>query len=241
MTRILSRLRWQVVHWGWDAAQRAGAVTAGTPAGRRFAAFGPRSIAAFPPGTVFGERWIAIGADTLIGALVCMSAGMVPGQDLGPVPVLRIGDRCVIGRGSHIVAHHSLVIGDDVFTGPYVYITDQNHGYANPDEPIGRQMPHNAAVRIGSGSWLGAGAVVLPGACIGRNVVVAAGSVVRGTVPDRCVVAGVPARVVRQYAPGGGWLRSGPSAPLAGPAPERLPGLAPERFQGVTQPPDPPG
>ena len=102
-----------------------------------------------------------------------LSAGMVPGQDLGPVPVLRIGDRCVIGRGSHIVAHHSLLIGDDVFTGPYVYITDQNHGYADPDVPIGRQMPVNAAVRIGSGSWLGAGAVVLPGACIGRNVVIA--------------------------------------------------------------------
>ena len=223
----VTRLRWRLVHWGWDAAQRAGAVTAGTPAGRRFAAFGPGSIAAFPPGTVFGERWIAIGADTLIGALVCMSAGMVPGQDLGPVPVLQIGDRCVIGRGSHIVAHHSLVIGDDVFTGPYVYITDQNHGYANPDEPIGRQMPHNAAVRIGSGSWLGAGAVVLPGACIGRNVVIAAGSVVRGTVPDRCVVAGVPARVVREYTAGQGWSRS------AGPAPERL--------QGLAQPPDPPG
>ena len=71
------------------------------------------------------------------------------------MPVLRIGDRCVIGRGSHIVAHHSLVIGDDVFTGPYVYITDQNHGYADPDVPIGRQMPLNDAVRIGSGSWLG--------------------------------------------------------------------------------------
>ena len=47
--------------------------------------------------------------------------------------MLRIGDRCVIGRGSHIVAHYSIVIGDDVFTGPYVYITDQNHGYADPD------------------------------------------------------------------------------------------------------------
>ena len=80
---------------------------------------------------------------------------MVPGQDLGPLPVLRIGDRCVIGRGSHIVAHHSLVIGDDVFTGPYVYITDQNHGYADPDIPIGRQMPLNNAVRIGSGSCSG--------------------------------------------------------------------------------------
>jgi acetyltransferase-like isoleucine patch superfamily enzyme len=156
---------------------------------------------------VFGEGSIAIGAGTLIGALVSLSAGMVPGQDLGPVPVLRIGDRCVIGRGSHLVAHQSLVIGDDVFTGPYVYITDQNHGYADPDMPIGRQMPHNTAVQIGSGSWLGAGAVVLPGACIGRNVVVAAGSVVRGIVPDRCVVAGVPARVVRQYMPGDGWAR----------------------------------
>jgi carbonic anhydrase/acetyltransferase-like protein (isoleucine patch superfamily) len=237
------QLRWRLVHWGWEAAQRAGVVTADTPAGRRFAAFGPGSIAAFPPGSVFGERWIAIGADTLIGALVSLSAGMVPGQDLGPVPVLQIGDRCVIGRGSHIVAHHSLVIGDEVFTGPYVYITDQNHGYADPDMPIGRQMPSNAAVQIGSGSWLGAGAVVLPGACIGRNVVIAAGSVVRGTVPDRCVVAGVPARVVREYTAGHGWNRSAGPAPerLSGPAPERLPGPAPERLQGLTQPPDPPG
>jgi len=226
----IPRLRWRLVHWGWRAAQRAGMITADTPAGQRFAAFGPGSLAAFPPGSMFGERWIAVGADTLIGALVSLSAGMVPGQDLGPMPVLRIGDRCVIGRGSHIVAHHSLVIGDDVFTGPYVYITDQNHSYADPDEPIGRQMPRNAAVQIGSGSWLGAGAVVLPGASIGRNVVVAAGSVVRGTVPDRCVVAGVPARVVRQYLPGDGWTRSGL---LTGPAPERL--------QGVTQSPYPPG
>ncbi len=205
MNRWLAGLRWRLVHWGWDAFQRAGVVTADTPAGRRFAEFGAGSMAAFPPGSVFGEHFIAIGAGTLIGPFVTMSAGMVPGQDLGPLPVLRIGDRCVIGRGSHLVAHHSLVIGDDVFTGPYVYVTDQNHGYEDPDEPIGRQMPLNAAVSIGSGSWLGTGAVVLPGASIGRNVVVAAGSVVRGTVPDRCVVAGVPAKVIRQYVPGAGW------------------------------------
>ena len=218
-------LAWRLVHWGWAAAQQAGVVTADTPAGRRFAAFGPGSMAAFPQGSVFGERWIAIGSGTLIGAMVSLSAGMVPGQDLGPEPVLRIGDRCVIGRGSHIVAHQSLAIGDDVFTGPYVYITDQNHCYDDPDEPIGRQFPRNAPVRIGSGSWLGAGTIVLPGACIGRNVAVAAGSVVRGTVPDRCVVAGVPARVVREYVPGDGWTRA----------------LAAERVQGVTQLPQPPG
>ena len=236
----LRQLRWRAVHWAWKAARDAGMVTADTPAGRRFAAFGRGSSAAFPAGSVFGERWIVIGEGTIIGAEVTMSAGMVPGQDLGPVPVLHIGDRCVIGRGSHIVAHHSLVIGDDVYTGPYVYITDQNHGYADPDVPIGRQMPLNAAVRIGAGSWLGAGAVVLPGACIGRNVVIAAGSVVRGTVPDHCVVAGVPARVVRSYIPGIGWSVSAESVP-AGSVTAGLGAVAVERVEGVAQAADPPG
>ncbi len=250
----LAGLRWRAVHWAWEAAQRAGVVTADTPAGRRFAAFGPGSMTAFPPGSVFGEGSIAIGADTVIGALVTMSAGMVPGQDLGSVPVLRIGDRCVIGRGSHIVAHHSLVIEDDVFTAPYVYITDQNHGYADPDTPIGLQLPHNAAVRIGSGSWLGAGAIVLPGASIGRNVVIAAGSVVRGTIPDHCVAAGVPARVVRRYHPSTGWIPSIASPSTASPSVAASASTASavtddlavvsstrvaERVDGVAQAPDP--
>ena len=194
---------------GGGAARRDGdGGYAGRPAVRRVR---PGTIVAFPPGSVFGERSIAIGADTLIGAFVTLSAGMVPGQDLGPAPVLLIGDRCVIGRGSHIVAHHSLVIGDDVFTGPNVYITDQNHGYDDPDVPIGRQLPTNAAVRIGSGSWLGAGAVVLPGACIGRNVVIAAGSVVRGAVPTGAWWPR-PGPGGQDVSPDGGWSAPGSAA-----------------------------
>jgi acetyltransferase-like isoleucine patch superfamily enzyme len=194
-----------LVHQAWQAMQNAGVVTADTAAGRRFAAFGRGAMLAFPFGDIYGERWIVVGEDTLIGTYVTLSAGMVPGQDLGGSPLLRIGSRCVIGRGSHIIAHHSIEIGDDVFTGPYVYITDQNHGYADPEVPIGRQWPTNLAVSIGPGTWLGAGAIILPGASIGRNVVVGAGAVVRGVVPDRCVVAGVPARIVREYVPGDGW------------------------------------
>ena len=182
--------------------QNAGTVTAESAAGLRFAAFGPGSLMAFPTGAVYGEGWIEVGDKTMIAELVTMCAGMAPGHDLGPDPVLRVGNGCVIGRGSHIVAHHSIEIGDDVFTGPYVYITDQNHQYEDIDTPIGRQWPVNSAVRIGAGSWLGTGTVILPGAAIGRNVVIAAGSVVRGTVPDNCVVAGVPAKVVRQHVEG---------------------------------------
>jgi acetyltransferase-like isoleucine patch superfamily enzyme len=200
-----------VVQNAWRRVQQAGTITAESPAGRRFAAFGAHSLMAFPTGAVYGERWIEVGDQCMIAELVTLCAGMAPGLDLGPDPVLRLGDRCVIGRGSHIVAHHSIEIGDDVFTGPYVYITDQNHSYADVDVPVGRQWPVNSSVRIGAGTWLGTGAVILPGANIGRNVVVAAGAVVRGTVPDYAVVGGVPAKVVREYVPGVGWL-----SPVAG-------------------------
>src|SRR5258708_658105 len=213
-----------LVHAAWRWIQQTGTVTRETAAGRKFAAFGPGSLIAFPTGSIYGERWIKVGAGTMIGEQASICAGMAPGQDLGPDPVLRIGDRCVIGRGSHIVAHHSIDIGDDVFTGPYVYVTDQNHSYADPDLPIGRQWPVNAPVRIGAGTWLGTGVIVLPGSVIGRNVVVAAGAVVRGVIADRCVVAGVPARGVKDFDPGTGWARSRggvggpPRRSLAGPA-----------------------
>src|SRR5215467_11844834 len=204
---VRRRLAARMVHAAWQRIRDAGIITAQTDAGRRFAAFGPGSLIAFPTGTVFGERWIEIGDGTMIAEQVSVCAGMMPGHDLGSDPVLRIGDRCVIGRGSHIVAHHSIDIGDDVFTGPYVYITDQNHSYTDPDVPIGRQWPVNAPVRIGPGTWLGTGVVVLPGAVIGANVVVAAGSVVRGEFGDRCVLAGVPARVVKNFSAESGWSR----------------------------------
>ena len=204
-----------LIQRAWHRAQQAGALTADCAAGRRFASFGPGSAMAFPTGAVYGERWMQIGDQCLIAEMVTLCAGLAPGHDLGPDPVLRLGNRCVIGRGSHIIAHHSIEIGDDVFTGPYVYITDQNHSYADTEVPVGRQWPVNSSVRIGAGTWLGTGAVILPGAVIGRNVVVAAGAVVRGKVDDYAVVGGVPARVIREYVAGSGWSTpSGQSAPV---------------------------
>ena len=86
---------------------------------------------------------------------VSISAGMVPGQQMITDPVVRIGDRCMIGRGSHIVGHFDLEIGDDVHTGPYVYITDQNHGYADPDSVVHAQWPSDVPVHIGDGQLAG--------------------------------------------------------------------------------------
>jgi acetyltransferase-like isoleucine patch superfamily enzyme len=115
----------------------------------------------------------------------------------------------LIGKGSGIVGHTSVEIGDDVFTGHHVYITDANHGYEDRTLPIGKQFAPTRRVRVGSGSWLGHGTVVLPGADIGRNVAVGAGSVVTGRLPDFSVAVGNPARVIRRFVEGEGWVRVG--------------------------------
>ncbi len=211
---FLRRVTGRLIHRGWAAVRAAGALTPASPAGYRFRRLGEGACLAFPIGAIFGEQWIEIGDHTLIGERVSLSAGMVPGTDLGPDPIVRLGRACSIGRGTHIVGHQSITIGDDVFTGPYVYITDQNHGYDDPDQPIGRQWPHNNPVSVGSGSWIGAGAIILPGTRIGRQSVVAAGAVVRGEFPDHSVLAGVPAKVVRSFTPGEGWRPPTPAPPV---------------------------
>lgn len=198
-----------VIHRTYTAIRKAGAITPASPGGYRFRHLGDGVSIAFPPGAIFGEEWIEIGAHTLIGERVSISCGMMPGVQLGPDSIVRIGGSCSIGRGSHIVGHQSIDIGDHVFTGPYVYITDQNHVYDDPETPIGRQWPRNNPVSIGSGSWLGTGAIILPGTRLGRQCVVAGGAVVRGEFPDHSVIAGVPAKVVRSYDPDTGWRAPG--------------------------------
>lgn len=195
------------VQRSWDWICATGAVVPESEPARRFRSFGAGSRIAFPPGAVFGERWIRIGANTGIGPFSNLAAGM-PGEpwDSDKEAVVRIGDRCNIGRGNSIIGRCGIDIGDDVTTAPDVYITDHNHTYSRLDVPLGRQWLSEDPVRIGSGCWLGTGVVVLPGADIGRNVAVAANSVVRGVIPDHSVIAGAPARVVRRHVDGEGWV-----------------------------------
>ncbi len=198
----------EAIHRTWELIGLYGAVGPDTVRGRRFGRFGAGSVICFPPNTIFNEHYIHIGAGTMIGPQVTLSAGMMPGQQCLTDPVVRIGDRCLIGKGSGIVGHLGIEIGDDVWTGHHVYITDQNHGYEDVTRPISQQTMPERAVTIGSGSWLGYGTVVLPGARIGRHVTVGANSVVTGELPDFCVAVGSPAKVVRHYTNGEGWQRT---------------------------------
>ncbi len=231
LTALRRRLAGRAAHAAWRWMQQAGAVTAQTPGRLRFGAIGHGTRLAFPQGTVFGEPWIRLGGHCIVAEQVTLTAGMLPGLDLGAEPVLVIGDGVVLGRDTHVIADSRITIGNDTFCGPGVYITSTNHSYDDPNEPVGRQWPRSAPVEIGPGCWLGTGAVVLPGAKLGRNVVVAAGSVVRGEVPDHAVVAGAPARIVRRWTEEAGW-----QPPLRTPAPVPIPdGVTPDQLRALAE------
>ena len=189
----------------WAKVQFWGAIGPGRSRAKRFGAFGKGSIFCFPWQTLYGERWMRIGAQTTIGPWVTMSVGMSDAQVPISDPVIVIGDRCLINKGTAIVAHFSIIIGDDVFTGHNCYITDQNHDYRDLTRSIGAQSMPERAVRIGAGSWLGHGVVVLPGVTIGEHVTIAANAVVTRDLPDRCVAGGNPARVIKQWTETDGW------------------------------------
>jgi carbonic anhydrase/acetyltransferase-like protein (isoleucine patch superfamily) len=203
-TRLIGAVAQRV----WEHLMSWGAIGPRSRRAKRFRSFGTGSAICFPVTALYGERYMRIGEGTIVGPYASLSAGVSPQHELGDVEVLSIGDHVLIGKGSAVVAHERVVIGDHVFTGHNVYVTDANHGYEDVDTPIGQQFAPTRPVAVGAGSWLGHGTVVLPGVSIGEHVVIGAGSVVTSDIPDRSVAVGNPARVIRQYIDGQGWVEA---------------------------------
>lgn len=120
----------------------------------------------------------------------------------GKNATISIGENSEIGNHSTISSHNSVIIEDDVLTGPHVFIADHNHQYENILQPIYRQgirYDNNSRVIIGKGSWLGTNVVVVGNVRIGKNSVIGANSVVTKDIPDYCVAAGIPCKIIKQY------------------------------------------
>lgn len=114
-------------------------------------------------------------------------------------PTLKLGEGTVVGNFNHIYATQSIVIENYVLTADKVYISDNLHGYDNPEIPIVQQpIKQIGEVRIGEGSWLGENVCVI-GASVGKHCTIGANSVVTHDIPDYCVAVGAPARVIKQY------------------------------------------
>ncbi|WP_415403791.1 CatB-related O-acetyltransferase [Tateyamaria sp. SN3-11] len=101
---------------------------------------------------------------------------------------LRIGRYCQIAHGVRFVTSGANHATDGLTTFPFPIFDSAQ---------IGSFQPDTRDTVIGHDIWLGYGAIICPGARIGNGVIVGAGAVVRGTVPDYAIVAGNPAQVVR--------------------------------------------
>jgi acetyltransferase-like isoleucine patch superfamily enzyme len=126
-------------------------------------------------------------------------------EDTEGEPVIVIEDNCNIGTDSIISAKNLIHLEPYVLVAQSVLMVDHNHGYEDITVPIVKQgITEGGRIRIGWGSWIAHGAAIL---CpkgeltIGRNCVIAANSVVTRSIPDYSLVAGLPARIIRQYDP----------------------------------------
>ena len=127
---------------------------------------------------------------------------------VGKDPVVLPTFNCDTGKNIHVgdffLANYNVTIldiaevrmGDYVWIAPGTLITTVNH----PLSPKGRRAYLGIAepVIIGNDVWIGGNCTILPGVTIGNNVVIAAGTVVTKSVPDNCVVGGVPARIIKE-------------------------------------------
>ena len=112
---------------------------------------------------------------------------------------LIIDDGCIIGHFNHIIATKKVHIHKGVLTADKVYISDNMHGYKNPDVYIMNQpIIQRNCVEIGEGSWLGENVCVI-GASVGKHCVIGANSVVTKDIPGYSVAVGSPARVIKKY------------------------------------------
>jgi acetyltransferase-like isoleucine patch superfamily enzyme len=109
-----------------------------------------------------------------------------------------VGRDSLIGEYNVIRGQGGVTIGDRVYTSPLVQILAVNHVFDDPARPFVEQGITAEGIAIEDDVWIGAGAIVTDGVRIGQGAVVAAGAVVTEDVPPHTVVAGVPARVVRE-------------------------------------------
>jgi len=110
---------------------------------------------------------------------------------------LKIGNNSAIGAYSFIGAQGGIVIGNNVIMGPRVSFHAENHNFDDLNIPIRLQGETRKGIKIEDNCWIGAGSIILDGVCIEESCVVAAGSIVTNNIPPYSIVAGVPARIIK--------------------------------------------
>lgn len=111
---------------------------------------------------------------------------------------IKIGRESLVGEYTVIRGQGGVTIGDRVYTSPFTQIIAVNHIFDDPNRPFVEQGITAQGIVIEDDVWIGASAIITDGVRVGKGAVVAAGAVVTADVAPYTVVAGVPARVIRE-------------------------------------------
>lgn len=137
---------------------------------------------------------VRVRLSEIIGSPIDASTTLFPPFYINLGRFTSLGKNVFINHACSFLDIGGITIEDDVLIGPRVNITSESH----PLDPADRAALVLKPVHIKRNAWIGAGATILPGVTVGENAVVAAGAVVSRDVPPNTVVAGVPAKVVRE-------------------------------------------
>ena len=138
---------------------------------------------------------IILGNRVTIGKYAIIRPGNLYGGE--PGEGLVVGDHSNIGPYCYIGCSGHISIGNNVMISPRVSIYAENHVFDQIDTSIKSQGVKKEKVVIEDDCWIASNSILLAGVTIGKGSVVAAGSVVTQDVPPYSVVAGVPARVIK--------------------------------------------
>lgn len=106
---------------------------------------------------------------------------------------ISIGDNSVVNKGTLLDGRGTLTIGKNVDIAREVIIWTCTHDVNHP-----KHSTHCSPVTVEDHVWIGCRAIIMPGVKIGRGAVIGAGSVVTKDVPPKTIVAGVPAKIIRE-------------------------------------------
>ncbi|MCS3767089.1 acetyltransferase-like isoleucine patch superfamily enzyme [Aeromonas hydrophila] len=182
LSRLLSRLKWKVITYCYYSTT--------------FHSFGKNNVF-ISPMLILGERHISIGNNCVFRNGLRLEV-VDPQSDI----VIDIGDNVNIEQNVHIIGRGRISIGNNVSLTAGCSIVDVVHPLQQPSS--GKSYAtvidnKRYDVSIGDYTMIGIGAHISPGVTIGKGCVIGAHAVVTKDIPDYCVCAGIPARIIKRY------------------------------------------